>query len=250
MPDDDFPWPDGKRCALSISFDDARPSNVANGLPLLQARGVHATFYVLPSVMLAQGDGWKRISAAGHELGNHTQLHPCSGNFPWSRHKALEDYSLERIEAELLSANEEIERFCGTRPTTFAYCCGQKFVGRGRGARSYVPVVAEHFVVGRGFRDEIANDAGYCDLAQIAGVDFDGMDAAGMVARVEQAATAGGWLVFAGHDIGADCRQSVSASALDALCRYAMDPQNGVWIDTVAVIGGHVARSLRRGATA
>jgi peptidoglycan-N-acetylglucosamine deacetylase len=243
MSENPFPWPEGKRVALSLSFDDARPSNVAYGLPILAEHRVRATFYVLMEAVRAQAAGWTRVVAAGHELGNHTRLHPCSGNFTWARHKALEDYSLERIEAELLQANEEIAAFCGRRPTTFAYCCGQKFVGRGRGVRSYVPVVAEHFRVGRGFRDEFVNDASYCDLAQVAGVDFDGMEASAMIAHLEQAASIGGWVVFAGHDIGAPARQCVTGAALDALCRYAADPRNGVWIDTVAAIGDHVART-------
>ena len=36
-------WPSGKRAALSLTFDDARWSQMANGFPLLEACGVKAT---------------------------------------------------------------------------------------------------------------------------------------------------------------------------------------------------------------
>ena len=42
-------WPEGKKTALSLTFDDARLSQVDQGLPLLDAYGVKATFYVLDS---------------------------------------------------------------------------------------------------------------------------------------------------------------------------------------------------------
>ena len=45
---DTFPWPEGKRFALSLSFDDARASCLDHGIPLLNTHGVKATFYVLP----------------------------------------------------------------------------------------------------------------------------------------------------------------------------------------------------------
>src|ERR1022692_4817337 len=74
-----FRWPEGKRVAVSLSFDDARASQVDVGLPLLDKYGVKATFYVNPT-----GDkwttrlaGWKKAAAEGHEIGNHTMSHPC-----------------------------------------------------------------------------------------------------------------------------------------------------------------------------
>jgi hypothetical protein len=80
--------------------------------------------------------------------------------------------------------NAEIERLLGTRPTTFAYPCGEKFIRRGVEAESYVPFVAKRFLVGRGFRDEAANDPAFCDLAQVLGVDSDGMSFEGMKTAV------------------------------------------------------------------
>ena len=59
---------------------------------------------------------------------------------------------------QLDGANEQIRRMLGVTPKTFAYPCGQKFVGRGLDVRSYVPLVADRFLAGRGYLDESSND--------------------------------------------------------------------------------------------
>ena len=74
-----FQWPEGKQMALSLSFDDARFSQVDKGIPLLNTYQVSGTFYVSPGAMLERVEDWKRAVASGHDIGNHTLVHPCSG---------------------------------------------------------------------------------------------------------------------------------------------------------------------------
>src|SRR5689334_4883037 len=100
-----FQWPDGKRAAVSLSFDDARLSQIDRGMEILDRHQVKATFYVSCGAVEQRLQGWKKAVAQGHEIGNHTLTHPCSGNFAFSRHNALEQYSLQRIEADILGAN-------------------------------------------------------------------------------------------------------------------------------------------------
>jgi peptidoglycan-N-acetylglucosamine deacetylase len=92
-----FSWPDGARAAVSLSFDDARPSQVDVGLPILDRNGVKATFFLVPSNAGARQQGWKQAVANGHEIGSHSLDHPCTGNFAWSRAKALEVAMLETL---------------------------------------------------------------------------------------------------------------------------------------------------------
>ena len=235
---DDFAWPSGQRAAVSLSFDDARPSQLDVGLPILDSYGLKATFYVSPARVEPRLSDWKNVAAGGHEIGNHSMRHPCSGNFPWSREKALEEYTLAEMAAELDQANAEIERMLGVRPATFAYPCGQKFVGRGTDARSYVPLIAARFSAGRGWRDEGANAPTFCDPAQLMAMELDGLTFAQLKTLVDDAVEQGAWLVLCGHDIGADGRQTTRVDTLRAFCEYARDPQNGLWVDTVA----HIAR--------
>src|SRR5512137_968552 len=140
-----FRWPAGKRAAISLTFDDGRPSQIDNGVPLFDRHGVKVTFYVSPSGVRERLPGWKKAAAGGHEIGNHSMNHPCSGNFPWARQHALEDYTLERIRAEMTEANKSVQELVGVTPHTFAYPCGETYVGRGRNLKSYVPLVAELF---------------------------------------------------------------------------------------------------------
>src|SRR6476660_6554829 len=70
-----FRWPKGKQLAISLTFDDARESQVDVGTAVLNQYGVKATFLVVPSGVAERLEGWKKAVADGHEIGNHTLLH-------------------------------------------------------------------------------------------------------------------------------------------------------------------------------
>jgi peptidoglycan/xylan/chitin deacetylase (PgdA/CDA1 family) len=240
-----FAWPSGVRGALSLTFDDARPSQIEQGVPLFDRFGVRATFYVMPKAVSQRQEAWQRAVAMGHEAGAHTLNHPCSCNFNFSTgNRSLEEMTLEQMEEELAVSSAQVEALVGVRPVSFAYPCGQKFVGRGEALRSYVPLVARQYLTGRGWRDEYYNAPDRCDLAQLAGVEFDGVDFEQLRPQIEAAAQTGNWLVFAGHNIGEEpARQTTTLSALEAICAYCREPANGIWLDTVGAIGAYVRKS-------
>jgi len=235
-------WPNGARAAVSLTFDDGRVSQVDNGVPVMDRYGIRATFFVNPGALTARKEAWLKAAAKGHEIGNHTLSHPCTGNFLWARDHALEDLDLSGIEREIAAGAKGIEEVLGLVPRTFAYSCGQKYVGRGVDTRSYVPVVAKDYLAARGWRDEGINDPSYCDLAQLLGMEFDGLSFPEVKMLMDQAAESGGWLVLAGHDIGKEGRQTVRLDTLEEICRYGSDPANGIWIDTVENIARHILR--------
>lgn len=235
-----FSWPEGKKMALSLSFDDARTSQVDTGIPILDKYGVKATFYVNSERMKERLDGWKKALANGHEIGNHTMTHPCTGNFPFSRDNALETYTLNDIARQMTDLNQEVDRLLGTIPVSFAYPCGQKFVGRGEDLKSYVPVVAKMFISGRGWLDEGPNDPSFCDLAQLTGMESDNKTFEQIKTLIDQAAENGSWLVLAGHEIGEPEFQTTWSSTVEEICKYATDPANGIWIAPVGTIAAYV----------
>ena len=55
----DFPWPEGKKMAISLTFDDARLTQIDKGIPLIDKYNVKATFYVSPDNMKQRLEGWK-----------------------------------------------------------------------------------------------------------------------------------------------------------------------------------------------
>jgi peptidoglycan/xylan/chitin deacetylase (PgdA/CDA1 family) len=191
--------------------------------------------------------GWKAAAAEGHEIGNHSATHPCTGNYAFSRTNALEDCGLDRLVGDIEEASFFVARELGRRPVSFAYPCGQAFVGRGEGVRSYVPVVARLFRSGRMYMGDAANDPAFCDLAQLMAVNLDGLSFADVRPLVDQAVARGGWLILAGHEIGDGGFQTTRRETLAALCRHAGDPANGLWVDTVEAVSDHVLRTRARG---
>jgi len=238
-----FTWPDNHRAAVSLSFDDARPSQLDAGVPLLQELGLKVTFYVIPSAAEPRRTAWRAAAAAGHEIGSHSLRHPCSGNFPWSRDKALENYTLAQMAKELDDASDAIERLLGVRPTTFAYPCGQTFVGRGTQTQSYVPLIAERFVAGRGWLGEGPNDPTFVDLSRTVAVAMDDRELDALRPMLDDAIERGQWLVLAGHDIGVQHGPQVTrVSLLRALAGYLRAPERNVWVAPV----GEVAAWIRK----
>lgn len=66
------------RVAVSLTFDDARDSQLEVLVPMLDTYGLRATFYVLPEPVSRRQPDWQAVVQAGHEIGNHTVTHPCS----------------------------------------------------------------------------------------------------------------------------------------------------------------------------
>jgi peptidoglycan/xylan/chitin deacetylase (PgdA/CDA1 family) len=243
-----FRWPEGRRAAVSLTWDDARPSQVELGVPILDHYGFRGTFYVLPRNMGPRIGKWRAAARTGHEIGNHSLHHPCSGNFlGWQTEETmLENYTLDRMERELLEANRQLKAKLGVHPTSFAYCCGQTFVGRGPSLRSYVPLVARHFLVGQSGYSETYASPERCDLAQVPSIKLDNKSFRELRGALDSAVASGGWLVLYGHEVGdIRARQTTSADALRRLCAH-LRSRPEVWVDSVTVVGRHIAREQNR----
>lgn len=248
--DSGFSWPEKKQIALSLSFDDGRASQVDVGTNLLNRYGVKATFYLMPSAVQQRLEGWKKAVKDGHEIGNHSLNHPCTGNFAWSRQKALEEYSLKTMQAELRTANKGIQDLLGVEPQVFAYPCGQTYIGRGKNTKSYVPVVAKLFLSGRGWLDEGPNDPMFCDLAQLTGMEMDGKDFDQILPIIENAKKTGAWLVLAGHEMGNSGNQTTRLAMLEKLIEYAQNPENGIWLAPVGTVSQYITNQKAASHTA
>ena len=238
-------WPSGVRAAVSLSFDDAAPSQLDCAIPILNRYGLQGTFYVNPGPgqrFEKELDRWRAARCAGHEIANHTITHPCSGNFAFiTPDRALENLTLEQIEADIAAASARLrELIPGIGAFSFAYPCGQTYVGRGARRQSYVPVVARHFTVARGV-GESANDPRICDLHCLSSWMVQHLSGEELVAMLEPALAAGHWAIFCFHGIGGD-HIPVDAAAFEHLVRYLAQRRESVWTDTVQRIGEYVAK--------
>ena len=233
-----FPWPEGKRFALSMSFDDARATCLDGGIDLLDAHDVKATFYVLPGPAQERQAEWRKAAEAGHEMGNHTTSHPCSANFNWiPPERRTEDWTLKQMEADIDAATQSLESLLGVTPRSFAYPCGNTLVGRGQQARTYVPGVAKRFVCGRLFKSEGPVDPQVGDLSAAFGVDMDEKSFEQLTPYLDVTRERGAWLLLAGHDMCVEKRQGVLEESLAALCKLASED---VWVAPVADVAEYV----------
>ena len=238
-----FKWPEGKKAAISLTFDDARFSQVNTGTALLDKYGVKATFFVVPSSVEQRLDGWKKAVASGHEIGNHTMTHPCTGNFLWSRKNALENYSINDIQNEITECNTRIKELLGVTAEVFAYPCGQKFVGRDTNTKSYVPLISKMFILGRGWRDEALVDPLFCDLSQVSGIEMDGKSFDEILPLIEEAKKNGQWLILAGHEMGEGGVQTTQLSMLKQLIEYIQNPSNQIWIAPAGTVAEYIEKN-------
>lgn len=107
---------------VALSFDDG-PSfaGVEAVLPVLEAHGAHATFFLIGSEVEARPDLARRIAAAGHEIGNHS----------WS-HGHMAGFDTEAALVELARTDEAIVAAGAPKPRWMRPPYGMKGVGLGK----------------------------------------------------------------------------------------------------------------------
>ncbi len=235
-----FTWPEGIDAALSFTFDDARPTQADSGLAVLDSLDVRATFYASIWSLTQRIEVWREAVRNGHEIGNHTLTHPCSANFDTNRPHRLEDMNLDRMLFELKESNRQLDSLIGTTPQSFAYPCGQTFVGRGTDVQSYVPLVAQHFSSGRGWQDESANNPQVCDLYQLMGYPMDNKNFEDLKPIVDETIDESSWLILAGHDMGTKKELTTDLETLKAIIYYARSSGKNIWIAPVSEIAAYV----------
>ncbi|MBM3277673.1 MAG: polysaccharide deacetylase family protein [Candidatus Handelsmanbacteria bacterium] len=225
-------WPNGAHGALSLTFDDNAPSQLAHALPCLDHYGLKATFYVNPgrrSDWEKQVPRWQQAAAGGHEIGNHTSQHPCSCNFGFHPTYCLEKLNLGDIEATIDEAEAELDRLFPQQEgkRSFCYPCYQSHVGAGVNRQSYVPVVARRFRAARG-GGERPNNPLLIDLSYTWAWAVEGHSAEQMITYVEKAVEQGLWAILCMHGVGGD-HLAIAAEAFTGLVKHLDQQRRRIW---------------------
>jgi len=237
-------WPNGIEGAVSLTFDDNAPSQLANALPCLDDNNLKGTFYVNPGRherWQNQIPAWQVASKNGHEIGNHTTRHPCSCNFNFGDGKyCLEKLTLNDIAETIDDANTELDDLFPEQngDRSFCYPCYLSYVGKGINRQSYVPVVAERFKVGRG-GGERPNHPQKIDLAYIWSFAVEGHSGQDMINYVENAVKDGLWGVICMHGVGGD-HIAIETEAFRELCEYLNQNRHRIWTSTVINVANYV----------
>jgi peptidoglycan/xylan/chitin deacetylase (PgdA/CDA1 family) len=249
-----FTWPEGKRGALSLTFDDGLDSHREIALPMLEERGLRSTFYVNPVGNEDDPDldgswrdrlgRWREAASFGHEIGNHSLLHPCSLNIDTEGESgfgipSLRGWDLERIRADIREAQRRIVAiFPDQAVTSFAYPCYESTVGTGSGRVSYIPLVAQEFAAARAngeLSGALANDPTVCDLHLLSSYPVEHQRGELMIGLAEAASARGRWAIFTFHGID-EGSLSISGSALKEFLRHLARRRDGFWVAPVAEI--------------
>lgn len=240
-----FTYPNGAQNAISITFDDSRESQITVGMEIFKKHGIKGTFYVVPESVKKQLPEWKEAVKYGHEIANHTSNHVCTGNFEWLRARdlSLEETTLQWLKNDIQHANSFLKKTLNVTPTSFAYPCGNTFVGRGLNTQSYVPLIAKLFQFGRTWNDETANNPNFTDFSQLTAFPLDGQTFEQIKSTLKTAKQNNSWIILAGHEVGEKGLYSVDAKVLDQLLAYLSDPKNGYWVDTVNTIGSYIQKN-------
>ena len=128
------PWKN-KKCAVSLTYDDALLVHLTNVIPVLDSLKLKGTFYLscyFPGFSQHINE-WKKAGQKGHELANHTLFHPCIGSRPgreWvNPENDMSKYTVKRMTDEMRMTNILLETLDGKKKRTFAYPCGDTKIG-------------------------------------------------------------------------------------------------------------------------
>lgn len=107
-----------KRSAIALTFDDGPSESTPALLKLLEEHKVKATFFMCGQNVRRLKEIAQAVSAAGHEIGNHTDSHA-----------ALYLKSPGFIDREISSAQESIYQITNTTPKFFRAPYGVRWPG-------------------------------------------------------------------------------------------------------------------------
>ena len=237
-------WPETCEGAVSVSFDDGTDNQLQRAVPMLDDRDLRGTFYVPPKGddFLTRYAPWREVAATGHEIGNHTLSHTCSRNFQRSIRPqvGLEAKTLADIEADIMEAERRLRELVPEHgPRTFCFPCYTTDVGEGASRRSYVPVVAKHFVAARaGGEYGFFNHPYNVDLHHLMSTSGQQMTGPGLIGLVELAMARSQWciLTFHGIDTGG---LGVCTAAFTMLLDHLVRHRQRIWTDSVVRVAQH-----------
>lgn len=123
-------WPDGKKAAIVLTYDDALTSQLNVAIPQLRKFKLTGTFFLTGNITEDQMLQWRNAANDGMELANHSLYHPCSERvYPNNRQYYSENYDVNTMIKEVGMMNKLLFGIDGKRQRTYAFPCSQSLVG-------------------------------------------------------------------------------------------------------------------------
>lgn len=245
----EFQWPNGKKAAVCLTYDDGFSSQLDIAVPLLDRLNFKATFYIEGQAknLDARMDEWRAVAAHGHEIGNHTLFHPCLSETRGEKREWLtdaykmENYTVEQFVHECRIANVLLKAVDGQSERSFAYTCCDTYVGE---KKSLLGPLTELFPSARaiGPTPTSMQEVNVMDVPSFALFHHS---AEQLFEQVRLAEKYGTFVVFLFHGVG-DSHLPVSPEAHQALLEYLDKNRDTIWTDTFLNVMKHVSAEQER----
>ena len=246
-----FAWPDQIQGAVSLTYDDGLPIHCTLVDPLLRHHNLLATFYpMIQSDLRLHPEAWRRLAAAGHELGNHTLFHPCRQSspdpYPWLDDRYdLGSYTLAHMRSELEVANLVLHLLDGLTERSYGSTCCDMKVGRGSMEESLEPSLADLFVAARGeLTNQCIQPAHRINLFDLGCFHADGRSLEELKQLVEQTREINGWAILMIHGIGAGTHDLYLDVDVHEEFIEWIAKQQAIWTAPVRVISSYIKQLL------
>jgi len=225
-----FPWPEGKKAAVCLTYDDGLDCHLDVAIPALDRHQLKGTFYCTGYSMslFERVEDWREVAGKGHELGNHILFHPCHGDrFDWVKPEYdLNSYTFNQLRDELRTANSLLKAIDGQEERSFAYTCTNHTIQ----GISFIDSIRGMFPSARGGGD-LLTSMEELDLYYVPSwgvVDPTGEE---LIAYVNEALEHGTMAVLMFHSVGGGYL-NVSAEAHEQLLEYLDKRRETIWTDT------------------
>lgn len=237
---EEFEWPDGKKAAVCMTYDDGILSHLDQAIPDLNRAGFRGTFYLTGMNLVPEFvERWRAAAAQGHELGCHSLFHPCSGEFDWVPEEyQSEAYTVRRILDEAVVMNQFLYAVDGKSKRTYAYTCYEKEVG----GFNYVDTLGSRGVF-EGARGGLspeplsAMDINLFDIPSMSITDEVPLEET--IGYIESAMKNRSVAVFCFHGVGGDYIVT-SREYHQQIIDYLKENEDQIWVATLVEIASYL----------
>lgn len=222
------PWPYGKQCAVTFTFDDGCPNQLTAGIPIFEKYNCLATFYLVKDWVGGNWAPWDDVSAKGHEIACHTVTHPN-----------LYELSDEAAIAEIAGCQEVINaNIKNLQKPTFAYpyCATPK----------NTQWLADNYIACR-ICDKKIESATPADFLRISsfpvGSETPLINCDSLVQLFEKTKAQGGWCTLLYHELDEGTGYSpFPSSELDKTLAYLTNEENSdiYWVETFSEVAQYI----------
>ena len=235
-------WPEGKKAAIMLTYDDGCHSQLENVVPQLNAQGFKGTFFLMGCYVTEEDvPAWRKVSQQGHELGNHTIYHACNDAKAdtLSGHcRSLECYTVEEMLNEIKIMNSFLNAIDGKQTHSYAYPCGQYKAG----GQDYATPMIEQGICNFGRMsdtEEFITSPQQLNPAHVpAFTTLAGYKAEQMIDFIQKVLNKGGAGVILFHGVGGDWI-TVETSEHQKMVDYlAAHPE--IWVGTFSDVLTHI----------